>query len=158
MSRSGANSLIVCLQDPQGGDGSSDSLAIAISSNDVSPCATAAATATRSAHSASPYAAFSTLQPVTISPLEASTAAPTRKREYGAYAFSIAAKAASLNLPPSILSSVTAPSARKGTTGQLRDMRHQASARQLRPGRKRSSSLSGEISEGKARSNSLSAR
>src|SRR5207237_108292 len=121
---SGANSLIVCRHDPQGGDGSSASLAIAISSNDVNPCATAAATATLSAQSASPYAAFSTLHPETISPVEASTAAPTRKREYGAYAFSIAAKAASLRRPPSFLSSLTMRSTRQGTSDRRRDMRH----------------------------------
>jgi hypothetical protein len=93
--RSGANSLIVWRQDPHGGAGSSDSLAIAISSNSRIPLATAADTATRSAHKASPYAAFSTLHPVTISPDEARNAAPTRNLEYGAYAFSIAANAAS---------------------------------------------------------------
>ena len=65
------------LQEPQGGAGSSDSLAMAISANSFIPRATAAATATRSAHSASPYTAFSTLQPLTISPVEVRIAAPT---------------------------------------------------------------------------------
>jgi len=46
--------------------------------------ATAAAIATRSAHSASPYAAFSTLQPAITSPVVVLTAAPTRNLEYGA--------------------------------------------------------------------------
>src|SRR5690606_2466693 len=48
-----------------------------------------------SAHSVSPYEAFSTLQPVTIRPSSTSPAQPTGNREYGAYARRIAAMAAS---------------------------------------------------------------
>ncbi len=39
-----------------------------------------------SAHKVSPSDAFSTLQPTTIRPSSTNAAAPTRKREYGAYA------------------------------------------------------------------------
>ena len=51
-------------------------------------------TSEHSAHSVTPYEAFSMLQPETIRPSETSAAAPTRKREYGAYARCIASVAA----------------------------------------------------------------
>src|SRR5581483_3942111 len=56
--------------------------------------ATAAKMAVRSAQLVSPYDAFSTLQPAMISPVLVSTAAPTWKLEYGAYACFVAARAA----------------------------------------------------------------
>lgn len=52
------------------------------------PAATAEKIATLSAHNVSPKLADSTLQPAKISPRAVSTAAPTRKFEYGAKAFS----------------------------------------------------------------------
>src|SRR4051812_16284548 len=91
----GANSLRTCLHAPHGGVGSLSSVAIAISSNSVSPCETADATARVSAQIASPYAEFSMLQPVTSCPSRVRRAAPTRKFEYGAYALSSARIAAS---------------------------------------------------------------
>src|SRR4051812_48277825 len=47
-----------------------------------------------SAHSATPYAAFSTLQPTTTRPSSTKPATPTGKLEYGAYARCIACTAA----------------------------------------------------------------
>src|SRR4051812_33887194 len=67
-----------------------------------------------------------------ISPLVARTAEPTRNFEYGAYAFSIAAKATSLSCSLSVLLSVTFAPCRKETTHRHRDMRHQATVPPLR--------------------------
>jgi hypothetical protein len=50
-------------------------------------CATAEKMAVLSAQFVIPYEAFSTLQPEKISPLVVKIAAPTRKFEYGAWAF-----------------------------------------------------------------------
>src|SRR5262245_38429689 len=47
-----------------------------------------------SAHNVRPYDAFSTLQPVTTRPSSTSAAAPTCKREYGAYARAATSRAA----------------------------------------------------------------
>jgi hypothetical protein len=58
------------------------------------PLACSADTIPHSAHSVTPYEAFSTLQPRTIRPSSTSAAAPTGKREYGAYAPCIASVAA----------------------------------------------------------------
>lgn len=57
------------------------------------PATTAAATALRSAQTDNGYELFSTLQPAKMRP-SASTAAPTRKREYGAQALRRARAAA----------------------------------------------------------------
>src|ERR1700733_5008694 len=57
-------------------------------------CATAEKIAVRSAQFVIPYEAFSTLQPVKILPLVSRMAAPTRKFEYGAWAFFITLVAA----------------------------------------------------------------
>jgi hypothetical protein len=56
--------------------------------------ACSADTSPHSAHSVTPKDAFSTLHPVTIRPPAASPAAPTRSREYGAYARAAASLAA----------------------------------------------------------------
>ena len=56
-----------------------------------SPAATIAEIAPASAHEPCGYAAFSTLQPENTRPLAVRTAAPTRNREYGAWAFSCTA-------------------------------------------------------------------
>ena len=58
------------------------------------PLACSADTTPHSAHKASPYEAFSTLQPVTTRPSSVSAAAPTGKPEYGAYARGIISRAA----------------------------------------------------------------
>src|SRR6478672_8418186 len=78
---------------PHGGVGTSASVTMTRASNSLIPRATAAPTATRSAHEPAGYDAFSTLHPSTTIPFDASSAAPTRNREYGAYACSIAASA-----------------------------------------------------------------
>src|ERR1700726_2670193 len=62
-----------------------------------SPSLTALKIATRSAHVVSPYVAFSTLHPPKILPEALRRAAPTRKFEYGACAFSLACLAASIS-------------------------------------------------------------
>jgi hypothetical protein len=48
------------------------------------PPATSSLTSPHSAHSVTPYAAFSTLQPATTRPSSTRAAAPTGKPEYGA--------------------------------------------------------------------------
>src|SRR5262249_18376808 len=58
------------------------------------PLASSALTSPHSAHSVSPYDAFSTLQPVSIRPSSVRPAAPTWKFEYGAYAWPAASRAA----------------------------------------------------------------
>ena len=55
-----------------------------------------------SAHSARPYDAFSTLQPLTIRPSSTSPAAPTLKREYGASARRMTVRASWRNASQSI--------------------------------------------------------
>src|SRR5688572_31015668 len=62
--------------------------------NSRCPSERALSKATRSAQVVSPYVAFSTLQPRTISPLAVSSAAPTRNPEYVAIARSRATRAA----------------------------------------------------------------
>src|SRR5512140_3331985 len=71
---------------PHGDDGSSVGVTTTHAVMDVSPAATAATTAPRSAQIVAPYEADSTLHPATIRPLPHSTAAPTWKDEYGARA------------------------------------------------------------------------
>src|SRR5688572_10043558 len=82
-SMAGANSTSTCRQIPQGGVGSVASVATTIRLNDRTPAATAAAIAPRSAQMVPPYDAFSTLHPTCTCPSESSSAAPTRKPEYG---------------------------------------------------------------------------
>ena len=53
-----------------------------------------------SAHSTTPYAAFSTLQPTSTRPSSATPAAPTGKWEYGAYARRDTSTAASRSAVP----------------------------------------------------------
>src|SRR6202795_5048361 len=65
--------------------------------NPRSPSLSALKIATRSAQIVSPYVAFSTLQPPKILPEVLRKAAPTRKLEYGACAFSRACLAASIS-------------------------------------------------------------
>jgi len=72
------------------------SAAMAMESNPRSPSETALKIATRSAQQVSPSVAFSTLQPEKILPDFARTAAPTRKFENGACAFSRACLAAEI--------------------------------------------------------------
>src|SRR5215831_17544329 len=86
---------MTCRQIPHGGVGSSASVAITIASKLRFPLVTAADKAFRSAQIPAGNEAFSTLQPSVTLPSVASTAAPTRNFEYGAYARSIAAKARS---------------------------------------------------------------
>ena len=62
---------------------------------------TSAETSPHSAHSVSPYEAFSTLQPTTIRPSSTSAAAPTGKSEYGAYARGQISRAALAQSAPS---------------------------------------------------------
>jgi len=64
--------------------------AIAIVVNLVFPSLTAFTIAVRSAHIASPYEAFSTLQPENMVPSSHRSAAPTLKLLYGTYALSLA--------------------------------------------------------------------
>ena len=87
------NSAINCRQAPQGV--ASGVAATAINVNSDSPSETALQIAVRSAQIASPYDAFSTLQPVLIFSDFVNTAAPTAKFEYGEYEFFRAASAAS---------------------------------------------------------------
>src|SRR5207302_1274908 len=73
---SGANSVNTWRQAPHGG-AEAASAWTAIASNSACPAPTAANTAFRSAQLVRPYEAFSTLTPVTTSPLESRRAAPT---------------------------------------------------------------------------------
>src|SRR5438093_9844858 len=97
---------------PQGGVGSSASVAIAMASNERMPRATAVATAARSAQMPAGNDAFSTLHPSVMLPSAARSAAPTRKFEYGAYARVIAPCARSRSIvvtrssPPAVRPSV----------------------------------------------------
>src|SRR6476661_3981719 len=90
----GANSTSTCRQMPHGGVGSLALVTSTSASKERTPLATADVTAVRSAQIAAPYDAFSTLQPVMIDPSLPSSAAPTWKCEYGAYARPIALSAA----------------------------------------------------------------
>ncbi len=78
------NSAITCLQNPHGGHGTVVSATMAIEIKWRAPSDTALKSATLSAHSVPLDEKVSTLHPVKI-PLSVRTAAPTRKREYGAY-------------------------------------------------------------------------
>jgi hypothetical protein len=80
----GENSSNTCRHIPQGGVGSSASVAMAMATKHRFPRATAADTALRSAHIPAGNEAFSTLHPSETLPSADSTAAPTRKFEYGA--------------------------------------------------------------------------
>ena len=71
------------------------------------PVAISSETTPHSAHSATPYAAFSTLQPVTTRPSSTSAAAPTGNCEYGAYARYVISRAAARS--PSQSTSLTQP-------------------------------------------------
>src|SRR5580704_7635113 len=82
------NSQMIWRQAPQGGVKRSTSVTTAIASNPRSHSDMALKIATRSAQHVRPSVAFSTLQPVWMRPDFARTAAPTRKLEKGAYAFS----------------------------------------------------------------------
>src|SRR6266545_326437 len=73
------------------------------------PLAYRAETRPHSAHSPSPYEAFSTLQPATIRPSSTSAAAPTGKDEYGAYARPMISRAASRSASQSISAPVIRP-------------------------------------------------
>jgi hypothetical protein len=98
------NSQINCRHAPQGGVSTSVSVTTAMALKPRSPSLTALKIATRSAHIVSPYVAFSTLQPEKILPEMLRKAAPTRKFEYGACAFSLACLAASISKSFSVTS------------------------------------------------------
>src|SRR5579872_660910 len=89
MVASGPNSKITCRQAPQGEQATPWSLVTATASISIfgPSSATAEKMAVRSAQLVIPYEAFSTLQPLKICPLVRRMAAPTRKFEYGAWAF-----------------------------------------------------------------------
>src|SRR4029077_4428999 len=91
------NSQMIWRQAPQGGVRVSVSATTAMASNPRSPSETALKMAVRSAQQVRPRVAFSTLQPVKTRPDLARRAAPTRKFEYGAWAFSRARLAAAIN-------------------------------------------------------------
>src|SRR5439155_24190226 len=83
---------------PHGGVKASVSVTTAMASKPRSPSLIAVKMAMRSAQTVRPYVAFSTLQPPKILPEVARSAAPTRKFEYGAWAFSLACLAASIRV------------------------------------------------------------
>src|SRR6266704_1320648 len=91
------NSQINWRHAPQGGVNVSVSVTTQMASNPRSPSLIALKIATRSAQTVSPYVAFSTLQPPKIRPDVARSAAPTRKFEYAACAFSRDCFAAAIN-------------------------------------------------------------
>src|SRR5450830_1736799 len=93
------NSKITWRQAPHGEIGSAVSPVTAsmAKSPGLQPCATALKNAVRSAQLHKPYAAFSTLQPRNTRPSLHSKAAPTLKREYGAYASSRPALASAIS-------------------------------------------------------------
>src|SRR5713101_1755148 len=97
------NSQMIWRHAPQGGVSVSVSAATAMESNPRSPSETALKIATRSAQQVSPSVAFSTLQPEKILPDFARTAAPTRKFENGACAFSRACFAAAIKASYSLM-------------------------------------------------------
>src|SRR6202140_1034100 len=82
-----------------------------------SPSLTPLKIATPSAHMVSPYVAFSTLQPPKILPEALRNAAPTRKLEYGACAFSLACLAASIRKSFSVTLNLQAYSLQCGWSG-----------------------------------------
>ncbi len=89
------NSLKTCLQAPQGPTGAAESgVDIANAMNRRRPELTAASTALRSAQTVRPNERFSTFVPVKTEPSSQSSAAPTRKWEYGEYEASAAFRAA----------------------------------------------------------------
>src|SRR2546429_3954213 len=92
------NSQINWRQAPQGGVNVSVSVTTEMASKPRSPSLMALKMAMRSAHTVRPYVAFSTLQPPKILPEAARRAAPTRKLEYGACAFSRACFAAEIKM------------------------------------------------------------
>src|SRR6267378_1608839 len=92
------NSQINCRHAPHGDVSESVSVTTAMASNPRSPSLIALKIATRSAQTVSPYVAFSTLQPPKILPDVARSAAPTRKLEYAACAFSLACLAAEIRV------------------------------------------------------------
>src|SRR5260370_38435138 len=92
------NSQINWRHAPQGGVNVSVSVTTEMASNPRSPSLIALKIAMRSAHTVRPYVAFSTLQPPKILPEVARSAAPTRKFEYGACAFSLACLAAEIRI------------------------------------------------------------
>src|SRR6267142_955846 len=92
------NSQISWRHAPQGGVSVSVSVTTAMASKPRSPSLIALKIAMRSAQTVSPYVAFSTLQPPKILPDVARSAAPTRKLEYGACAFSRACFAAEIKM------------------------------------------------------------
>src|SRR6266403_226372 len=100
------NSQINWRHAPQGGVSLSVSVTTAMASKPRSPSLMALKMAIRSAQTVRPYVAFSTLQPPKNLPEVARSAAPTRKLEYGACAFSRACLAAEIkmSLSPTLLS------------------------------------------------------
>src|SRR6266581_3682038 len=99
------NSQINWRHAPQGGVNVSVSVTTQMASNPRSPSLMALKIATRSAQTVRPYVAFSTLQPPKILPEVARSAAPTRKLEYGACAFSLTCLAAEIRVPYSLMQS-----------------------------------------------------
>src|SRR5437660_971953 len=99
------NSQINCRHAPHGDVSESVSVTTAMASNPRSPSLIALKIATRSAQTVSPYVAFSTLQPPKILPDVARSAAPTRKLEYAACAFSRDCFAAAINASYSLTQS-----------------------------------------------------
>src|SRR5882762_7674479 len=92
------NSQINWRHAPQGGVSVSVSVTTAMVSKPRSPSLIALKMAMRSAQTVRPYVAFSTLQAPKILPEVARRAAPTRKFEYGACAFSRACLAAEIKM------------------------------------------------------------
>src|SRR6266446_10749731 len=92
------NSQVSWRQAPEGGVNVSVSVTTEMASKPRSPSLIALKMAMRSAQTVRPYVAFSTLQPPKILPEVARRAAPTRKLEYGACAFSRACFAAEIKM------------------------------------------------------------
>src|SRR5467141_267561 len=99
------NSQISWRQAPQGGVNVSVSVTTEMASKPRSPSLMALKMAMRSSQTVRPYVAFSTLQPPKIRPEVARSAAPTRKFEYGACAFSLACLAAEISVSYSLMRS-----------------------------------------------------
>src|SRR5450830_1617177 len=83
-----------CRQRPQGMSALPWASTHAKATSRPPPLTCSADTSAHSAHRVRPYDAFSTLQPTTIRPSSTSAAAPTGKREYGAYARVMTSRAA----------------------------------------------------------------
>src|SRR3989442_14073478 len=96
------NSQINWRHAPQGGVNVSVFVTTQMASNPRLPSLIALKIATRSAQTVRPYVAFSTLQPPKIRPEVARSAAPTRKLENGACAFSLACLDAEIRTPFSL--------------------------------------------------------